>query len=435
MTHSAPIHSLKIEGSVCIDEGIWSRSPDTVMRWLSDGYRTAFNNFRQRRSWRGQTHETREPLTRSQFKHSTPFREALPASLLQNIERAETAEWRAILSGARALGVPPRPGFRSAKRAGVTFRVASSYVEVRRLSRHRGEVIIGGENPRGAYGPERLLRWRLRLRFRWTRDLPAHSSIHVDWGRRTVTFIAQPVRRLHRSTGAVIGIDLGVMHAVTTSAGEHHDAPRPDRADDRKYAALQRRAARQARVNADRSDSIHSNRRDRTLARMRELRRVEVARRRDWAEQLSAALVRDHDLVAVEALRIQQMTRRGQRKCGLNRAILRSGWGLLRRRLVQKGSEAGIAVVAVDPRHTSQTCYQCGHVARENRESQAVFACQRCGHTANADINAALNILDRGLLQHGPGHGPGRGARLRPEEATAFNGAGAEPSTSSLAVA
>jgi putative transposase len=51
----------------------------------------------------------------------------------------------------------------------------------------------------------------------------------------------------------------------------------------------------------------------------------------------------------------------------------------------------------VDPRHTSQTCAQCGHVEAANRVSQAVFRCRRCGHAAHADTNAAVNILRAGL--------------------------------------
>ena len=54
-------------------------------------------------------------------------------------------------------------------------------------------------------------------------------------------------------------------------------------------------------------------------------------------------------------------------------------------------------MVLVDPRHTSQTCNRCTHVARENRESQAIFKCVSCGHFDNADVNAAKNILVRGL--------------------------------------
>ena len=40
---------------------------------------------------------------------------------------------------------------------------------------------------------------------------------------------------------------------------------------------------------------------------------------------------------------------------------------------------------------------------KENRDSQAVFHCVKCGHKANADTNAAMNILGRALIQTGGG--------------------------------
>ncbi|MCL6527273.1 MAG: transposase [Thermaceae bacterium] len=55
----------------------------------------------------------------------------------------------------------------------------------------------------------------------------------------------------------------------------------------------------------------------------------------------------------------------------------------------------GVRVVAVDPRHTSQECPRCGHTARENRQSQALFRCQGCGFQHNADWVAAHNIALR----------------------------------------
>jgi putative transposase len=54
-------------------------------------------------------------------------------------------------------------------------------------------------------------------------------------------------------------------------------------------------------------------------------------------------------------------------------------------------------VVAVKPAHTSQRCAVCGHTGPENRKSQAVFKCRACGHEANADVNAANNVLAAGL--------------------------------------
>jgi len=71
-----------------------------------------------------------------------------------------------------------------------------------------------------------------------------------------------------------------------------------------------------------------------------------------------------------------------------------SGWsfGQLVAFLSYKATLAGVSIVKVDPRNTSRTCHECGHIARANRTSQAKFLCVSCGHAANADQNAALNI-------------------------------------------
>jgi putative transposase len=58
---------------------------------------------------------------------------------------------------------------------------------------------------------------------------------------------------------------------------------------------------------------------------------------------------------------------------------------------------AGRDLIAVNPANTSRTCARCGQCAKENRVTQAEFACMACGHTAHADVNAAINILRAGL--------------------------------------
>ena len=63
-------------------------------------------------------------------------------------------------------------------------------------------------------------------------------------------------------------------------------------------------------------------------------------------------------------------------------------------------------VASVNPAYTSQRCAACGHTAGGNRESQAVFSCQFCGHRANADVNAAANINAAGLAVTGRGGTP-----------------------------
>lgn len=63
--------------------------------------------------------------------------------------------------------------------------------------------------------------------------------------------------------------------------------------------------------------------------------------------------------------------------------------------IAYKGQERGIRVEKVDPRHTSQTCSRCGHQARNNRRSQRLFLCRKCGYSLNADLNASYNIRDK----------------------------------------
>jgi len=85
----------------------------------------------------------------------------------------------------------------------------------------------------------------------------------------------------------------------------------------------------------------------------------------------------------------------GSRKRGLNRVVLDAAFGEFRRLLEYKGKLYGCEVVAVPPHYTSQRCSACGHVAPKggNRVSQSEFRCLSCGHEANADLNAAINIL------------------------------------------
>jgi putative transposase len=83
-------------------------------------------------------------------------------------------------------------------------------------------------------------------------------------------------------------------------------------------------------------------------------------------------------------------------KSGLNREILDVSFGEFRRQLEYKSQWYGSETITVNPAYTSQTCNSCGHVDAGNRHGEA-FLCLDCGHTADADVNAALNILAKGL--------------------------------------
>ncbi|HVM65224.1 MAG TPA: transposase [Acidimicrobiales bacterium] len=201
-------------------------------------------------------------------------------------------------------------------------------------------------------------------------------------------------------TGRRCGVDLGVRHLATVVDESGSVAvianPRPLAAAAARLAAAQQRLARAERGSNRRATAV----RDVAAAH------AKVANaRRWWGHQVSHDLVRHYDLIAIEDLHPSAMSRSAAgtveapgtnvaAKRGLNRAILDAGWGQLRRHLSYKAAEAGREVVVVSAHHTSQACSRCGHTHPANRRG-AVFRCRSCAHTADADVNAAVNILQR----------------------------------------
>jgi putative transposase len=258
------------------------------------------------------------------------------------------------------------------------------------------------------------------VRFRLSRPLPAeHGMARVTLdrsGRWHVSFAAPQPTLARRASGRKVGVDLGVVATVTTSDGRMFHAPGLRPGETQRLRRLQRKLARQEKG---------SKRRAKTKTAIARLKAREADRRKDFIEQTTTALVRDFDLIAVEDLAVKNMVRSAKgtiaapgvnvaAKRGLNRAISAQGWSMLRRRLEDKAATCGVTLVAVDPRFTSQRCAVCEHTCPENRKSQAVFRCRACGHEANADVNAATNILAAGLAVTARG---GKSRHRGPDEA------------------
>lgn len=70
----------------------------------------------------------------------------------------------------------------------------------------------------------------------------------------------------------------------------------------------------------------------------------------------------------------------------------------LRNFIEYKAKLIEVPVIPVDPRNTSRECSACGHIDKKNRKNQASFVCLECGHTENADYNAAKNIASRAVV-------------------------------------
>ena len=114
----------------------------------------------------------------------------------------------------------------------------------------------------------------------------------------------------------------------------------------------------------------------------------------DFFHKTSKQLVDNHAKIIIEDLKIKDM--KESEKTHLNRMISDVSWGSLIQKLLYKAQAKNVIVVQINPAFTSQRCSNpgCGHIHPHNRKTQSVFQCLKCGHTENADTNAAKNIRD-----------------------------------------
>jgi len=231
-------------------------------------------------------------------------------------------------------------------------------------------------------------------------------------GRRWYVILAcdnVPVEPLP-ATGSTVGIDMGTVHFFTDSNGVHEPNPRFLKSMAEELSAAQQYLAAFPRRTKRRT------KKHRAAARKVAKLHAKIRRQRlDHHHKTALALVREHDVIGHEKLNTAGMTKSprpkpdpGQdgaylpngaaAKAGLNRSILDAGWGQFFTILANKAESAGRRVIEVDARNTSRTCPDCGHVAKENRVTQAKFECTACGLVDNADRVGALNVLHRAGL-------------------------------------
>jgi putative transposase len=305
--------------------------------------------------------------------------------------------------------------WRSKVRSAPSFRFPDpKHVDVRRLNRRWGEVKL----PK--FGS---------VRFRWTRPIGGtirNATVLRDGGRWYVSFCVEDgIAEVAPNGRSPVGVDRGVTVAVATSEGEKRDREFVTADEVKRLKRLQQRLSRSLRTHGR---NQRSKRRDAARAALGRLNARIRARRTDFAAQTAVRLVRNHGLVAVEDLRVRNMTagakgtaerpgRNVRQKSGLNRAILNKGWGGFLLKLEHAARYHGATVVRVNPAYTSQRCSRCNLVDANSRKSQAEFACTGCGHRDNADVNAANNVLAAGLAVTGRGgHAVGRPEKRQPPE-------------------
>ncbi|SLJ83910.1 RNA-guided endonuclease InsQ/TnpB family protein [Psychrobacter sp. DAB_AL43B] len=201
----------------------------------------------------------------------------------------------------------------------------------------------------------------------------------------------------HPATSA-LGLDLGITKLITTSNGQYIKPKNSFKANQVKLAKLQRQLSKKVRFSENwkkhnlKIQKLHSH-----IANIRH----------DYLHKITTTLSKSHAMIVVEDLKVANMSksasgtaarngRNVKAKSRLNKSILDQGWSMMTDMLEYKQQWRGGLLIKVNPRYTSQTCFKCKHVDKENRQTQARFECVECGCVTNADFNAARNILAAG---------------------------------------
>ncbi len=202
---------------------------------------------------------------------------------------------------------------------------------------------------------------------------------------------------IHPSKSA-IGIDLGITKLITTSDDQYIKPKNSFKANQVKLAKLQRQLNKKV---------LFSQNWKKQNRKIQKLHHHIANIRHDYLHKITTTISKNHAIIACEDLKIANMSksasdpttqhaRNVKAKSGLNKSILDQGWGMMIDMLEYKQHWRGGLLVKVNPHYTSQTCFNCKHIAKKNRKTQAQFECVKCAHKANADVNAAKNILSAG---------------------------------------
>lgn len=188
-----------------------------------------------------------------------------------------------------------------------------------------------------------------------------------------------------RDTGETLGIDWGVVNAISTSDGRTlgRDLYPWLKKIDAQVTHLQSRLQQQGM-------KPHQSKRFRRFQH-----RIVTTVKNKLGEILNSLADEDIRTFIVESLDFRG-TKLGRK---LNRIITRAERAEMSRRMREMPERYGIEIVEVNPAYTSQECAECHYAHKTNRTDER-FVCGFCGHSAHADVNAARNIRFRGENPH-----------------------------------
>ena len=205
-------------------------------------------------------------------------------------------------------------------------------------------------------------------------------------GQFFVSFCVNDVKKTLKvnNVKSAVGIDVGIKSLVTVSNGASFVAPNALKAFEDKLRFYQRQQAKCTK--SSRSFKKWKHKIAVVWCKITNIKK-------DYIHKLSIQLVKSHDLIVVENLKIKNMVKNHK----LARSISNMSWGELFRQLEYKSEWHGKHFVKIDPKGTSQECSRCGFINKSLALKDRCWECSWCRTVLDRDLNAAINIRKKGM--------------------------------------
>ena len=196
-------------------------------------------------------------------------------------------------------------------------------------------------------------------------------------------------------TNEFIGIDLGLTHLAILSNGEKYKLPKYHNIHKTKRIQWEKKTARRCRLAKERLGKDWRQCKNYQKARqmVAKYREKEANQRHDYLHKLSKLLVERFDIIVLEDLKTSNL----MKNHNLSESIMRSAWRTFRTYIKYKCVKYGKQIIIINPSYTSQQCSHCGHLDGKKTLEIRNWTCSNCGALHDRDINAAINILNKGL--------------------------------------
>ena len=300
-----------------------------------------------------------------------------------------------------------KPKFKSRKHRSQSFTGKAN-------KRKSGKTSVYVTGPRYVYVPK-LGFIKVSKTTRINGQIKEYTITRESFGEYYISFkIEEPDRKLLVKTKQLMGGDLGLTHLLTLSNGLKFPKFSPGQA-----LALSLKAQSKASKSMDHNSKILTTNElirliekgifdedkyevselsefknhEKRMRKSAKAQRKVANKRHNHLHKLTKKLVETYDVIVLEDLKIKNMLKNHK----LAKAISNASWATFVRYLRYKCAWYGKLFILVPPHYTSRTCHQCGWDSGKKPLNIRKWTCPHCHKTHDRDINAAINILYRGL--------------------------------------